>query len=197
MRCHPILRVAFVVLALVPVGSAQRREFLSPLEIEQMREAQEPEQRLKLYNMFAHARMDAIDKEFADTSAKATNGRGERVHDLLYEYQRIIDAIGDLVDEAQAKRSLIRKGLDPVVRAEPEFLKRLQTIEEKNPPDKEAYRFALTEAIDSTTTNIEELKKALAKQPTDKKMEKEIEKERKQEEKDQQEQQKKGKKSGS
>jgi hypothetical protein len=171
-------------------AAAQTREFLTGSEIDLVREAQEPNDRLKLYIQFARARLDEIDKELAATgkAAKPLEERGDRIHDMLYEYGKIVDAIDDLSDLAHTQKILMRKGLDYVVHAEPDMLKRLQAIEEKNPPDREAYRFVLGEAIESTESSLEEMKKVLAKLPTDKKLEKDIEKERKQEEKDQKEQ---------
>jgi acyl transferase domain-containing protein len=130
--------------------------------------------------------MDGIEKELAATgkSAKSTEERGTRIHDFLYEYGKILDAIDDLSDQAKTQRVAMRKGVAFVVHAEPELLKRLQAIEEKNPPDREAYRFVLTEAIESTESSLEEIRKILGKLPTDKKLEKEIEAEQKQDEQD-------------
>jgi hypothetical protein len=78
----------------------------------------------------------------------------------------------------------MRKGVAFAVHAEPEMLKRLQAIDDKNPPDREAYRFVLSEAIESTESSLEEMKKLLGKIPTDKKLEKEIEAEQKQDDED-------------
>jgi hypothetical protein len=180
MILRNILFAAGLVLV-ATTGFAQAKEFLTGPEVEQVREAQEPSDRLKLYAIFAKDRLDRIDKELA---GKASDERGAAIHDLLYEYQRIIDALDDLADLAGVKRALVRKGLDAVVRAEPDFLKRLQALEEQNPTDRETYRFALTEAIDSTTSSLEDSKKLLAKQPAPSKRELEKEaKERAEEEK--------------
>lgn len=166
--------------------TAQTREFLTDAEIDQVREAQEGNDRMKLYVQFARARLDWIEKELAATgkSAKPAEERGDRIHDLLYEYGKILDAIDDLSDLWQSQRIMMRKGVAFVVHAEPELLKRLQAIEEKNPPDRETYRFVLSEAIEGTESSLEEMKKILGKLPTDKKMEKEIEAEQKQDEQD-------------
>jgi septal ring factor EnvC (AmiA/AmiB activator) len=165
---------------------AQTREFLTDNEIDQVREAQEGNDRMKLYIQFARARLDGIEKELAATgqAAKPLEERGARIHDLLHEYGKILDAIDDLSDVAQTQKVAMRKGVAFVARNEPELLKRLQAIEEKNPPDREAYRFVLTEAIEGTQSSLEEIKKLLGKLPTDKKLEKEIEAEQKQDELD-------------
>ncbi len=165
-------------------GAAQAREFLTDSEVNQIREAQEPNDRMKLYVQFARTRLDAVEKELAAVKPAKPEERGDRIHDMLYEYGKILDAIDDLSDLAKTQKILMRKGLDYVVHAEPEMLKRLQAVEDKNQADRETYRFVLSEAIEGTESSLEEMKKILAKTPTDKKLEKDIEKERKQEQKD-------------
>jgi len=186
-RTNPTRRV-LLGLCLVFWGgalAAQAREFLTDNEIGQVREAQEANDRMKLYVLFARARLDGIEKELAATkTAKPPQERGDRIHDLLYEYGKIMDAVDDLSDLAQTQRVAMRKGVAFVVHAEPELLKRLQAIEENNPPDRQAYRFVLSEAIEGTESSLEEMKKLLGKLPTDKKLEKEIEAEQKQDEQD-------------
>jgi hypothetical protein len=178
-----------LTLSLLLGGAAlagQAREFLTDYEIDQVREAQEGNDRMKLYIQFARARMDGIEKELAATgkAAKPLEERGARIHDLLYEYGKILDAIDDLSDIAQNQKVAMRKGVAFVAHNEPELLKRLKAIDERNPPDREAYRFVLNEAIESTESSLEEIKKLLGKLPTDKKLEKEIEADQKQDDED-------------
>ena len=184
MRFERLLTCVAMLGLFGPMAHSQRREFLRGDEVEQVREAQEVNPRLKLYALFAAARLDAVEKAL---SKPASDERAETIHDLLYEYQRIIDALDDLAEDNDKKRELLRRGLDPVVRAEPDFLKRLKAIEEKNPSDRDTYSFALKEAIETTESSLEENRKLLAKQPKDKRTEKEIEKEAKQDAKDKEE----------
>jgi hypothetical protein len=176
---------ACLVLCCIALG-AQAREFLTDREIDQVREAQEGNDRMKLYVQFARARLDGIERELAAAgkAAKPLEERGARIHDLLFEYGKILDAIDDLSDTWKTQRILVRKGVSFVVHAEPELLKRLQAIDEQNPPDREAYRFVLSEAIEGTESSLEEMKKILGKLPTDKKIDKEIEADQKQDDQD-------------
>ena len=180
-RSLVFLFLALLLPLVATTTRAQPREFLHPTEIADVQEAQEPNDRLKLYVQFARLRLDAIEKE---AGGKASAERAETIHDLLYEYERIIDALDDVASLGDTKRALMRKGLDAAVRAEPEFLKRLQALQDKNASDLDAYRFALSEAIDTTKSSLDDNRKLLAKQPTDKKMEKELEKEAQKEEKE-------------
>ncbi len=164
----PRTLLAVCLLLAGPLLSQQRKEFLSPTEIDLVREAQEPADRVKLYVKFAQVRLDAMDKELEGNSAD----RGVNIHDLLYEYGRIIDAIDDQADLAITKRALLRKGLELAVKEEPHFVKRLQALEAKNPKDIEEYRFILRQALETTQDSLESLRAYLSKLPPDRKAEK-------------------------
>lgn len=151
--------------AAVPVASAQRGEFLSDGEISQIREAQEPNQRLKLYVEFARYRLDTIEKALAGND----ENRAEAIHQNLREYDRIIDAIDNNAEQAVSRRDLARKGLELALEKEPEFLKLLQSFRTRNPKDLDEYRFILDRAIETTESSIELLREALSKQPKDRK----------------------------
>ncbi len=175
-------RLAFsaACLLVAALGAlAQQREFLSEAEIDQVREAQEPSDRIRLYVTFAKVRLDALDKELARESPE----RAGSIHDLLYEYDRLVDAIGDTVDIAASKHALVRKGLAVAVREMPGFLKRLEALEGKNPKDIEEYRFILEQATETTRSSLEDFKAELNKLPLDRKAEKELEKEERKQQK--------------
>ena len=174
----PLFNLLLAACLLAGAGAAQRREFLTPAEVDEVREAQEPADRMKLYVQFARVRLDTLDKEMAKESAE----RGAVLHDLLYEYDRIIDALDGMAELGISKRALVRRGLDAAVRAEPEFLKRLQALEAKNPKDLEDYRFILRQAIESTESSLVELRTQLGKLPADKKEDRRLEKEAQKEE---------------
>lgn len=165
--------VCLVLALAVTCSWAQRREFLSPDEIAEIREAQEPPDRMKAYVQFARVRLDRIEKEMV----KPSKDRGGLLHDLLYQYDQIIDAIDNVAALGETKRAMMRKGLDAAIRAEPEFIKRLKDLETKNPADLEEFRYMLQQAIETTQDSLEDLRDQYAKLPEDKKEEKRLEKE--------------------
>ncbi len=157
-----------------PSARGQRPEFLTDGEITQIREAQEANDRLKLYVQFAGERLSAVEKALA----AADPNRGDLIHDNLREYDRIIDAIDDNVEQSTKNRSLFRKGLEGALKAAPEFLKQLEGFRARNPADLQQYRFILNQAIETTGGSITGLQEALGKQPKGRKEEKEERKKR-------------------
>lgn len=122
------------------------RDFLTPNEVDQVREAQEPNDRLLLYIHFARQRMDLLDQYLA----KEKPGRGIFIHNTLEDYSKIIEAIDSVSDDALKHNRPIDKGMLAVVSAEKEFLDKLNKIEDGEPKDLERYKFVLEEAIDTT-----------------------------------------------
>jgi hypothetical protein len=146
----PVAAIAALCAAVVCLAQDDR-DFLTPDEVAQVREAQEPNERLALYIHFAKQRIDLIENYLA----KEKPGRSIFIHNTLEDYSHIIEAIDTVSDDALRKRKDIDKGLLVVLNAEKEFLDKLSKIQDANPKDMERYKFVLTEAIDATTDSRE------------------------------------------
>jgi hypothetical protein len=130
---------------------AQDRDFLTPNEVAQIRDAQDPNDRLKLYVHFARMRMDLIEQYLAKEKA----GRSIFIHDNLEDYSQIIEAMDSVADDALRHNRPIDKGMLLVLDAEKEFLDKLTKIQDTDPKDLDRYKFVLTEAIDTTSDSRE------------------------------------------
>lgn len=145
------VRLLLCGAALASLLAAQDRDFLTPNEVDQVREAQDPNDRLALYVHFAKQRMDLIEQYLA----KGKPGRSIFIHDTLEDYSKIIEAIDSVSDDALRRKLEIDKGTIAVLNAEKDFLDRLNKIRDKQPPDLDRYQFVLDDAIDTTSDSRE------------------------------------------
>jgi hypothetical protein len=145
------MRVPLLAAICLSVCFAQDRDFLTPDEVEQVRDAQDPNDRLALYVHFATQRIDLVENYLA----KEKPGRSIFIHNTLEDYSHIIEAIDTVSDDALKRHKEIDKTLIAVLNAEKDFLEKLSKIQDDNPKDLERYKFVLTEAIDTTSDSRE------------------------------------------
>jgi len=146
------MKYCAAILILACSAFAQQRDYLTADEIDQVREAQEPNLRLKLYVHFAKQRIAEIQQLLAKEKA----GRSALIHDALEDYTHIIEAIDTVSDDALRRKVVLDEGMKAVADAEKEMLATLNKIEESNAKDLPRFEFALKAAID-TTSDSEEL----------------------------------------
>jgi hypothetical protein len=131
--------------------AAQQRDFLTSDETDQLREVQEPNERLALYSKWALLRLDEIEQLIASNRP----GRAAFIHDLLEDYGHIIEAMDSVADDALRRKISIDTGVTALTGSEKDMVTRLEKIRDAKPKDLARYEFALSDAIDTTQDSLE------------------------------------------
>jgi hypothetical protein len=148
-----LLILTWLSVAILATGipAHAERDFLTTDEVEKVREAQEPSDRLKLYVLFARQRLDQLQRLLE----KDKKGRSLMVRELLEDYTNIIDAMDTVSDDALKRGADSALGVNAMREAEHKFQTQLQKIKDRAPADLDMYSVALTEALAATTDSLD------------------------------------------
>ncbi len=146
------MKYGLLLLSLVAVRPLwAQRDFLTADEADQVRLAQNPNDRLKLYLYLAKQRLNIAQSVLAKEKA----GRSILVHNALEDFSQIIDAIDTVADDALKRKLDIKEGMAAVSKDETELLAGLQKIQDSQPKDLARYEFVLKQAIETTRDSLE------------------------------------------
>jgi len=158
---------SYVLLLLVSsrVWSDRRRDPLTPLEIDQLRDtAMEPDLRLKLYVKFARARLASLEQARSDP--KVTN-RGQETHDRLQDFLDVYDELNDNIDTYAGRKADLRKVLKAIIEADTEFQAKIRALRDAADAAKDeakVYEFLLTNVLDTLDSSAEDHRQLLTEQ---------------------------------
>jgi len=145
-----MIRAVALLMLFLSVAVAQKRDFLTAEEVDQIRKAQDPNLRLPLYAEFAKNRIGQINQ----LVSRDRPGRSALLHDLLEDYTHIVEAIDTVADDALRRKLDIIKAMEAVLPAEQELLLSLKKVGQADLPDKSRYAFVLDDAIAATEDSI-------------------------------------------
>ena len=143
------LRILLLAL-LCALPALAQRDFLTADETDQLRDAESPDDRLKLYLLFARQRIDLLGQLFAQDKP----GRSGMIHDTLDDYTKIIEAIDTVADDAIARKRTVTT-LGEIAKSERGLLSKLERFSKLDAKDAERYRFSLDQAIETTRDSAE------------------------------------------
>lgn len=159
-------KIMLVFLLLSVAASARKRDPLTEVEADQLREtALEPYKRIKLMVSFTEARLMSIDQVRVDP--KLGDARGAKIHDLLEDFSTLLDELNDNLDQYEGRpldkdaTKLYHKGLKELIEADQRFdlrLKAIRSATETDPVMKKLlpdFRFVLQDAEDSLKANLD------------------------------------------
>lgn len=139
-------------------GQAEGHDFLSPAEADKVRDAQSPNDRVRLFISFANDRMKKLQYELSEK--EATENREMLLNGLLNGYAGCMDEATDRLQEAREKGVDIRSAIKDMQKESKSFLDALRKIESAGGPELNSFKDSLSDAIDSTQDALNAAAKA-------------------------------------
>jgi hypothetical protein len=155
-----------VLLLIVSLGlarGAEKGDYLSDDEVDQLREAQDPSQRIETYLSFAQVRLARFD-DYRNRPPNPDYDIPGYLGTQLDQYIRITDALKDWIEDHFDRRDDMRAGLKKVLEMGPHQLDQMRHIEQSSDPYAAGYRKSLGDAIDDFTDALDGATKALSEQ---------------------------------
>ncbi len=139
-------------------GPAQvpEKDYLSNVEADKIRDAETPNERIKLFIMFADGRIKKFQYELQHPSQ--TNHE-QQLNYLMNSYIGCVDDAADLVQLGIEKQQNVRAGVDLMAEKAKEYLESLNKIK-TNGKEIDVYKENLDDAIEGTQDALNDAEKA-------------------------------------
>ena len=153
-----IFACAAASAASAAVAHAQEKpDFLSPDEADKVREAQDPNQRVKLFLDFAGDRLKKLQYELQLKSPQMH--KNQIMNGLLSAYAGCIDEAADRIDEGRETDPNMRPSIKDMQKRGKEYLEALQKIEGAGGPELIRFKDSLDDAIEGTQDALKDADK--------------------------------------
>ena len=150
--------ICMLALAAFSVARAQdlKKDYLTALEADKIRDAETPNERIKLFIQFADDRLKKFQYELDHPSSSRHT---EMLNYLMNSYIGCVDDASDLIQEGLEKQQNIRAAIDLMAGKAKEFLDVLKKIAAEG-KELESYKLNLDDAIEGTQDAINDAEKA-------------------------------------
>ena len=132
------------------------KDYLSAVEADKIRDAETPNDRIKLFMQFADDRLKKFQYELEHPSQ--TN-HTQMLNYLMNAYVGCVDDAADLMQEGVHKQQNVRAGIDLIATKTKEFLEILKKIQ-ADAKEIDVYKDNLDDAIEGTQDAINDAEKA-------------------------------------
>jgi hypothetical protein len=152
-----------LAVSLGAAWGAEKGDYLTEDETDQLREAQEPSKRIEKYLSFAQDRLMRFD-DYRNRQPSPDYDIPGYLDTQLDQYIRITDALKDCIEDHFDRHDDMRAGLKKVLEMGPHQLDQLRHIEQSSDAYSAGYRKSLGDAIDDFTDALDGATKALSEQ---------------------------------
>ena len=151
--------LAFTAAEAANARVAQEKDYLSSVEADKIRDAETPNERIKLFLNFAEDRLKKFQYELAHPSG---NRHADMLNGLLNAYVGCVDDAADIIQLGIEKQENIRQGIDLMASRAKDFLAILEKLSTEG-ADLELYKDNLDDAIEGTRDALNDAEKAKKK----------------------------------
>ena len=158
------LALAGDLAGIAAAQGAPEKDYLSGYEADKIRDAETPNEKIKLFIQFAADRLKKFQYELEHPSQ--TN-HTQQLNYLMNSYVGCVDDAADLMQEAALKQQNVRAGVDLIAGKTKEFLEILKKIQAEG-KEIEVYKDNIEDAIEGTQdafNDAEKAKKSVAPPP--------------------------------
>jgi len=152
-----------LAVSLGVAAGAEKSDYLSDDEVEELREAQGPSERIPKYLSFAQIRLTRFD-DYRNRPPSPDYDIPGYLDTQLDQYIRITDALKDWIEDHFDRHDDMRAGLKKALEMGSHQLEQLRHAEQSSDPYAAGYRKSLNDAIDDFTDALDGAAKALSEQ---------------------------------
>lgn len=137
-------------------AQAPEKDYLTSIEADKIRDAETPNERIKLFMQFAEDRLKKFEYELEHPSQ--TN-HTQQLNYLMNAYIGCVDDAADLMQEGVEKQENVRAGVNLIASKTKEYLEELKKIQAEG-KELDVYRDNLEDAIEGTQDAMNDAEKA-------------------------------------